>query len=708
MKKQKHSGIKPTARNPIGWGLALLLAVMAVSCQGPRGVGLILDDNGFPVLELRNRFGNDIILAAPSEDTGSIGIGINGQVLWARGEPVSVVSGTGTTTYTWDLNGNDSLFLKLEPGEGSFGMEISSNAGHVTGSYINIRAADDEYFTGVMERVVDGPQQWSWRDNITAAMNLRGQKVGVHVKPTVSAYAPFYITSANYSFFAKGTWPGTMAFCAGGDPFVRISFEGPSLTFTFNTASAPMELVQKHALETGPSVVPPDWALGPWRWRDEHFNNKEYFDGSPVTAPYNSDLVEDVLMMKHFDIPCSAVWIDRPWAVGSRGFEDYDWDTEKFPQPENMIRWLNGEGMELMLWIGPFVMGKMADHAEEMHFDLVSRGWRGARQVLMDFTNPEAVKWWGENGPGKMARMGIKGFKLDRADGEKLVDSIHLIVHDGRTYRENFNDYPRQYVKATYDAVQPVLGNDFILFPRAQYTGSAKYGGLWAGDTNGKDKGLRSALIAMQRCAVMGYPLWGSDNGGYWGQFNRETCMRWIGMGCFSPFFEVGPTLNHGFWQMPGEPVMDTMLVATWRLYAKVRMELRPYLKTLVKEASETGTPVARPLFLEYPDQEEAWADWQSYLLGPDVLVRIIWEQGKTDTRVWLPAGETWMDAWDGGKEYQGGQYIEVKAPLYHTPVFIRKGSDLDLGDLNALWAESLEIASKPFDMAELEQQETW
>src|SRR6185503_4516572 len=53
-----------------------------------------------------------------------------------------------------------------------------------------VDAAADEYFTGLMERVVDGPQQRSWAPGITAAMNLRGQRVDMLVKPTTSVYAP--------------------------------------------------------------------------------------------------------------------------------------------------------------------------------------------------------------------------------------------------------------------------------------------------------------------------------------------------------------------------------------------------------------------------------------------------------------------------------------------------------------------------------------
>jgi alpha-D-xyloside xylohydrolase len=353
-------------------------------------------------------------------------------------------------------------------------------------------------------------------------------------------------------------------------------------------------------------------------------------------------------------------------------------------------------------------MGDMAKYAEDKGYDLIAKRWKDSDQVLMDFTNPEAVKWWGENGPGKLARMGIKGYKLDRADGEKLMDTIGYISANGKTYRENYNDYPVQYVKATYEAVQPVLGDDFILFPRAQFTGSAKYGGMWSGDPNGRPEGLRSVIIGMQRCAVMGYPMWASDIGGYWGDFSRETCMRWIAFGCFSPLMETGPTNNRGFWSNPDEPNYDVELLATWRLYSKVRMELIPYIAALAAEAHESGTPVARPLFLVYPNLPEAWVNWETYLLGNDILVTPIWEKEKESQVVYLPEGELWINAWNPDQIFHGGQSVEVETPLHKIPLFIREGSGIKLGDLNALFEESLEKIAVAPDLIELEKAEGW
>lgn len=692
----------------------VILVALLLSCSDKLEKYLSITlENNYPLITLKSAFDKKIILSPIDRTTGSIGYMIDTMAYWVTGMPVTTKSTENKTILEWPVGDSGKIALSIEMDNEDINFSLSNikyrqNPNQPYHWVINIQSTENEFFTGVFERVVDGSQKKSWEDNISTALDLRGQNIDVKLKPTVSAYAPFYISSENYGVFVKGTWPGNIDFCKKNKDRVIISFEGLQLDWKIYTAENPLDIVKKHALETGPSVVPPDWAFGPWRWRDQHFNKNYYYDKTQKKAPYNTDVVEDVLMMEAFDIPSTAFWIDRPWSPGPEGFDDYIFDTVEFPEPEAMIKWLNGKNKAFMLWIAPFIMGDMAKFAHEHNYDLISKVWDDPNQILMDFTNPEGVKWWGENGPGKLAKMGVKGFKLDRADGERHVDSLYLKTSTGISYRENYNDYPHQFVKATYDAVQPILGNDFILFPRAQYTGSSRYGAMWAGDTDGKPEGLRSAIIAMQRCAIMGYPIWGSDIGGYWGKFSRESTMRWIAFGCFSPIMETGPTNNMGFWSNPKEPFYDIELIATWRLYSKVRMKLKDYLSKQAKKANADGTPIALPLFLKYPNQKEAWKDWQTYLLGPDILVSAIWKKEAVVHRLYLPEGETWIDAWNPGQEIKGGQYIEIDAPLYKIPLFIRKGSEINLGDLKGLYSESLKIASVKPDLSELEKKEGW
>jgi alpha-D-xyloside xylohydrolase len=182
--------------------------------------------------------------------------------------------------------------------------------------------------------------------------------------------------------------------------------------------------------------------------------------------------------------------------------------------------------------------------------------------------------------------------------------------------------------------------------------------------------------------AMIGYPVWASDTGGYWGGFSRETATRWFAFGCFSPVKETGPTYNRGFWNNRTEPHYDTKLIAVWRLYSIVRTKLMEYVERQARKAHDDGTPEVRPLFLAFPEQEESLVDWQTYMLGPDLLVPAVRRNGITEHQVWLPAGETWIDARSEAKEeYDGGTYVTVEVPACKVPLFIRKGSDPDPGD---------------------------
>ena len=95
----------------------------------------------------------------------------------------------------------------------------------ITGWGMNLSSTPDEYFTGLFERVVDGPQADSWKEGITEAMNLRGQSVDMIIKPTLSLYTPFYLSSNGYGLFVNGTWPGYYDFCKTNAGLVQIHFE---------------------------------------------------------------------------------------------------------------------------------------------------------------------------------------------------------------------------------------------------------------------------------------------------------------------------------------------------------------------------------------------------------------------------------------------------------------------------------------------------
>ncbi len=565
-------------------------------------------------------------------------------------------------------------------------------------------ADENEYFTGLMERVVDGGQTESWAPGLTNAMNLRGQKVDMILKPTTSVYAPFYISSRNYAVFVQGNWPGFFDFCASDPQRVKIEFEGPSFRMKIYTGKNPTELVKAHALDAGPAFLPPKWMYLPWRWRDENRERTVYYDGTPVTGPFNSEFMEDVLLMKAYGISNGIYWFDRPWGRGPNGCDDFEIDSNRFPHFAESVKWLEGQGVHTVMWIGPFFQGNMMTNALAKGYTLAGQrrpGGPGNNYPMVDLTNPEAKKYW-QSGVAKFLKMGVAGFKLDRGE-EDIPENGPYKVFDGRSIRENRNAYPPMYAQAVYEIAKEYRTNDVVVMPRAAYTGSSAYSVFWGGDVGGTEYGLRAEIIGVQRAAVMGYPNWGSDTGGYGQQtMDTEVVGRWLGFSCFTPIMEVGPTRNVAFWNYHYPPRYDAELIAIWRFYARLHARLADYSFAQAKVAHETGMPIVRPLFLVEPKAREAWSNWWTFQYGPDILVSPIWQKNQRTQVVYLPTGQKWREVWTG-KIFEGGQTITVNAELHQLPMFVRDGSKIDLGDLQKEWNESVAIANTRPDLKALD-----
>jgi alpha-D-xyloside xylohydrolase len=86
-------------------------------------------------------------------------------------------------------------------------------------------------------------------------------------------------------------------------------------------------------------------------------------------------------------------------------------------------------------------------------------------------------------------------------------------------------------------------------------------------------------------------------------------------------------------------------------------------------------------------------------------LVSPLWEKGRRTQQVYLPTGNKWRDAWNPGRVYQGGQTITVRAELHQLPLFVRVGSDVEVGDLNVEWTESRAAAERKPDLKALDEE---
>ena len=213
------------------------------------------------------------------------------------------------------------------------------------------------------------------------------------IKPTTSIYAPFYLSSRRYGVFVKGDWPGFFDLAASDPTKVKIEFEGPRFELKIYTAATPVEIVKAHSADAGLPILPPKWMFTPWRWRDEHTQRATYYDGTKVTGPFNSEVMEDVLMMRAYGIPNGVYWIDRPWGPGKPwGYDDFDIDYDRLPNFDAMqmitaYDWNHGTVMNMKeaRLMNSGVMKGQVEHKYDysaIQFDTSAYGWSSTKDKI--------------------------------------------------------------------------------------------------------------------------------------------------------------------------------------------------------------------------------------------------------------------------------------------------------------------------------------
>jgi alpha-glucosidase (family GH31 glycosyl hydrolase) len=564
----------------------------------------------------------------------------------------------------------------------------------------------DERIYGLTERLRDSPPIAEEAgieipvDDIrppeVGGLDRRGERVEMLVRPTQSLYAPFFQSSRGFGLEVAGSAIGAFDLAASDPGIVSLRFEvgnaPESRRLVIHLIDGPghPRILEEYAALHGAPFVPPRWAFHHWKWRGE-------LPRGPVAeldgVTLNAEVVDDLVMYEELGFPPGVYLFDRPVLAGEYGFARFEWDEERLPHPREMLAALRRRGWRILLWSSLFACGSGP-------FDLGTEAFRrgflapgpavaprcadvGGQNFILDPTNAEAARWFEDLLAGFVAANDLDGVKLDRGE-EHIPTGATDVWADGRTGREVRNDYPTLQARLHHDAMaRHRPDGDFLVFTRSGYTGTPRWAIAWGGDTAGSesfgagpgtDLGLRAAIIQQQRAAFLGYPVWGSDTGGYYPFKDRELFARWLEFSAYSGLMEIGGVGSRAPWAMPTEPAYDEELIAIYRRFTTLRAELVPYLVAAAEEARARGLPLVRPLVFAWPDDPEVGDLWDEYLLGPDLLVAPVWRLGGRARSVYLPAG-SWTDVRFPERTYTGPVRIEVEVPLDHIPVYRRGGA---------------------------------
>lgn len=654
-----------------------------LTLQGP-GVGLVVAKDG---ARLTFRGGGEPVRGAEPSLFFSIG---NARV--ALASFLGHSRSSDQISMRFSSPAGEAVLRVSFPLEGVARVEFTPPGAGAATAGLRLHSPPEEAIYGLMERVSPDVVLIEFVPAELGSLDRRGLKIPMRVANSVALYTPFFQTSGRYGLYVEGTAIGSYDLASTREDVIEMEFELPpgvrSWAFDFIAGPTHDGILDRYTALTGRPFLPPRSAFRHWRWRDEHRS------AAPVQldgVEMNADIVDDITHYEELDIPVGNYTIDRPWATGDLpdltppeepGFGDLVWDEVRFPHPQQMVDVLNARGYRVFLWVAPWATGHLISREAR------ERGYLApGSRFIIDYTNPDATRWWTEK-ITPLVQMGFAGLKLDRAD-EDVPDSATDVYSDGRTGREMRNAYPILFAKVHHDIMRAVRGDDFLVYPRAGYAGSQQWAVFSAGDIPGRnvlgvatELGLRSAILAVQHNAFNGFPIWGSDTGGYAEFGDREVFARWIEFSAFCPIMEIGGVGSHAPWDMPTEPRYDEEMIAIYRFYVKLHHALIDYTYRHAQEAHRSGRPIAKPLVFNYPDDPTVKDLWAEFLYGDDILVAPVWRVGRRSQSVYLPKGR-WVDFWNRARVLGGPAELEEPAPLDRIPIFVREAGEV-LHDLPA------------------------
>ncbi|MBZ5561516.1 MAG: DUF4968 domain-containing protein [Acidobacteriia bacterium] len=486
-----------------------------------------------------------------------------------------------------------------------------------------------------------------------------------------------------YGIFFDNTYRSSFDFGAEAPDYYSFGADGGEMNYYFFYGPDPKKVLARYTELVGRAELPPLWSIG-------------YIQGSARYYPESAFrfVAEN---FRHRHIPCDGIFFDTNHMDGNRIFT---WEAKGFADPQRLISDLRRQGFRAIEIVDPapkvddnywvYKEGAAGDHFLRKKDGTVYVGviWPG-ESSFPDFTSEKVRAWWGEMMERDL-KMGIAGVLTDM--NEPTIDQVPLekgwipgpldadIVFYDRglksPYAKNHNIYGMLMSAATRDGFLKFQPDErpFVI-TRATYAGGQRYAAQWTGDNMSTWEDLRTSLRVVMSMGVSGLPFSGSDVGGFVGYPTPELYTRWLQAGVFHPFFwthTIDPVRPLDPWSF-GVQYEDLN-----RRSIELRYRLLPYLCNAFYQETQTGLPIMRPLFLEFPEDLVAMDSTPAgqnneFLFGEDLLVAPVVTEGETQRKVYFPKG-AWIDFWTE-KIYAGPKTITVDAPLDRIPMFARAGA---------------------------------
>lgn len=476
---------------------------------------------------------------------------------------------------------------------------------------------------------------------------------------------PFYMTNRGYGIFVEDT--SDVSFEVASEKVERVQFsaEGETIVYDVIYGGTPKAVLDGYTALTGRPALMPAWSFGLWL-------------STSFTTNYDEKTATSFIQgMADRDIPLSVFHFDCFWMKGFN-WCDFTWDEETFPDPVGMLKRYHDRGLHLCCWINPYIGQASPLFREGMEHGYLLKKTNGdvwqtdlwqAGMGILDVTNPDARAWYCDH-LRKILRMGVDCLKTDFGERIPVRD---IAYYDGKDPLHMHNYYTFLYNKMVFDLLKEERGEgEAILFARSATAGSQQFPVHWGGDNSASYVSMAETLRAGLSMSHSGFGFWSHDISGFEQTAPADVYKRWAAFGLLSSHSRLHGSSSYRVPWLFDEESCDVV-----RKFTRLKCRLMPYLYGAAVEAHEHGTPMMRPMMLEFPDDPACDTLDRQYMMGESLLVAPVFH---ADSHVdyYLPDG-LWTSLLDGRK-VQGGHWQRETHDFLSLPLMVRPGTVLPMG----------------------------
>ncbi len=487
---------------------------------------------------------------------------------------------------------------------------------------------------------------------------------------TVQAYKniPLYLSNRCYGVFVNSSAKVSYEIASQQVDRVEFSVPGQILEYSFIGGKDNKEVLDHYTALTGRPPLLPAWSFG--LWLTTSFTTK--YDEKTVMSFING------MLKRH--IPLSVFHFDCCWMKPTQ-WCDFVWDPDIFPDPEGLLKEIHDKGIKICVWINPYIAQKSRLFKEGMEHGYFIKKTNGdvwqwdkwqAGMAIVDFTNPDAVKWYQGYLKG-LLRQGVDVFKTDF--GER-IPSEGVKFFDGSDPKKMHNYYTLLYNKVVTDAIADVKGRkEALVFARSATVGSQCYPVQWGGDSSSNYSSMAETLRAGLSFGMSGFGYWSHDISGFESSATPDIYKRWTQFGLLSSHSRYHGSTTYKVPWLYGDEAVEVS-----KKFTNLKLRLLPYLLAMSNKAHEHGTPMLRSMILEFPHDPGCETLDMQYMFGDNLLVAPIFNDQGIGT-FYVPATKgKWISILTG-ESYEGGKWYKQRYDEKTLLLLARPNSIIVTGD---------------------------